>query len=123
MTDPVVENASPEEPSTSSNHAKSVTENPHGYPPFDPHHAPTYTNNQLRYYQISGANVDKTQLKDQLQERKNALELVDWLIGLPLERRADRGFPNWYDFAVMGQKTEVTLLSVLMRVEKAGEQF
>ena len=121
MTDPAVENTSPELPPTSSNHAKF--ENPHGYPPFDLHHVPTYTNNQLRYYQISGAllNVDKTQLKDQLQERKNTLELVDWLIGLPLECCAERGFPNWYDFAAMGQKTEVTLLSVLMRVEKAGE--
>ena len=80
MTDPVVENTSlstPEQPSTSQN---SVVENPHGYPPFDLHRVPTYTNNQLRYYQISGAllNVDKSQLKDQLQERKNALELVDW---------------------------------------------
>lgn len=80
MTDPVVENTSlstPEQPSTSQN---SVVENPHGYPPFDLHRVPTYTNNQLRYYQISGAllNVDKTQLKGQLQERKNALELVDW---------------------------------------------
>lgn len=83
MTDPVVENTSlstPEQPPTSSNHANSVVENPHGYPPFDLHRVPTYTNNQLRYYQISGAllNVDKTRLKDQLQERKNALELVDW---------------------------------------------
>ena len=80
MTDPVVENPSPEQPSTPSNHAKSVVENPHGYPPFDLHHVPTYTNNQLRYYQTSGAllDVDKTQLKGQLQERKNALELVDW---------------------------------------------
>ena len=80
MTDPVVENTTPEQPPTPSNHANSVVENPHGYPPFDLHRVPTYTNNQLRYYQISGAllNVDKTRLKDQLQERKNALELVDW---------------------------------------------
>jgi hypothetical protein len=73
MTDLVVEDTSPEQPPTSSNHAKFVVENPHGYPPFDLHHVPTYTNNQLRYYQISGAllNVDKTQLKDQLKERKS----------------------------------------------------
>ena len=41
-----------------------IIPNPQGYPPFDLCLLPTYTNNQLRYYHISGAilNVDEEKL-------------------------------------------------------------
>jgi hypothetical protein len=56
-----------------------TTNNPRGYPPFDLHLVPTYTNNQLRYYHISGAtlNVDQAEFKRRLEERKAALEMVN----------------------------------------------
>ena len=48
-------------------------------PPFDLRLVPTYTNNQLRRYYISRVilNVDKTELKKQMDERKATLELID----------------------------------------------
>ena len=53
--------------------------NPHGYPPFNLRHVPTYTNNQLRYYHISGAmlNADKAELKRQMEERQTAIDLIN----------------------------------------------
>ena len=41
-----------------------TAENLCGYPPFNIHFIPTYTNNQLRYYHMIGAmlDVDKTAL-------------------------------------------------------------
>ena len=35
-----------------------VVPNPRGYPPFNLRYLPTYTNNQLCYYHISGAMFD-----------------------------------------------------------------
>lgn len=55
-------------------------ENPRGYPPFDIRLVSSYTNNQLRHYHISGAmfNVDKTEFRNQMGERKTTLELINW---------------------------------------------
>ena len=55
-------------------------ENPHGYPPFELRHLPTYTNNQLRYYHTSGAmlDVDETEFRRLVQKRKDTLEMLDW---------------------------------------------
>ena len=57
-----------------------TADNPSGYPPFDINLIPAYTNNQLRYYHTIGAmlNLDKTMLKSQMEERKTALDLIDW---------------------------------------------
>ena len=54
--------------------------NPRGYPPFDLRLLPTYTNNQLRYYHISGAilNVDEDELARQMNKRRTALKAVNW---------------------------------------------
>src|SRR2546430_9970025 len=54
--------------------------NPRGYPPFDLRLLPTYTNNQLRYYHISGAilNVDEDKLARQMNKRRAALKAVNW---------------------------------------------
>jgi hypothetical protein len=50
------------------------------YPPFDLRNIPTYTNDQLRYYHISGATLDveEDKLKEQLEKRKRILELIGW---------------------------------------------
>lgn len=55
-------------------------DNPHGYPPFDLRLVPTYTNNQLHHYLVSGAmlSVDKAELKKQMEERKDMHEMVNW---------------------------------------------
>ena len=57
-----------------------TADNPHGYPPFNLHFVPTYTNDQLHHYHISGAmlSADKAELKQQMEERKAALELINW---------------------------------------------
>jgi len=57
-----------------------VVPNPRGYPPFDLRLLPTYTNNQLRYYHISGAmlDVDEEDLTRQLNKRRAALKAVNW---------------------------------------------
>src|SRR5256886_1312890 len=57
-----------------------TAENPSGYPPFNLRLIPTYTNNQLRYYHMTGAmlDADKAAVKNQLKERKTSLELIDW---------------------------------------------
>jgi len=57
-----------------------TAENPSGYPPFDLRLIPTYTNNQLRYYHMIGAmlDADKAAVKNQLEDRKASLELIDW---------------------------------------------
>src|SRR5438034_8398118 len=57
-----------------------VVSNPRGYPPFDLRLLPTYTNNQLRYYHISGAmlDVDEEDLTRQLNKRRAALKAVNW---------------------------------------------
>src|SRR5205809_841809 len=54
--------------------------NPRGYPPFDLHYMPSYTNRQLRYYQFSGATLDTdtNDLKKRLDERKVTLKALDW---------------------------------------------
>jgi hypothetical protein len=64
----------------SSARVTPARDNPRGYPPFDLSRVPTYSNNALYYYHISGAllNVDKTAFEKQLDERKASLELVDW---------------------------------------------
>ena len=64
-----------------------TVDNPRGYPPFDLHLTPTYTNNQLRYYHISGAtlDVDQAKFKKKLEERRTALELVNWNGNTPRE--------------------------------------
>jgi hypothetical protein len=61
-------------------HIAPMIKNQHGYPPFDLCHVPTYTNNQLHYYHISGAmlNVNKVELKEQMDDQKAALELINW---------------------------------------------
>ena len=58
----------------------SIIPNPRGYPPFNLHHLPTYTNNQLRYYYISGAilDVDEDKLARQMNKRRTALKTVNW---------------------------------------------
>ena len=62
-----------------ANSSLPPTDNPRGYPPFDLHRVPTYTNNQLRHYYISGATlgVDQAEFKRRLEERKTALEMVN----------------------------------------------
>ena len=57
-----------------------VVPNPRGYLPFDLRLLPTYTNNQLRYYHISGAmlNVDEEELARQINKRRAALKAVNW---------------------------------------------
>ena len=62
-----------------NSHPATTVNNPRGYPPFDLNLVPTYSNNQLRYYHISGAtlNVDQAEFKKKLEERKTALEMVD----------------------------------------------
>ena len=57
-----------------------VVSNPRGYPPFDLRLLPTYTNNQLRYYHISGAmlDVDEEDLTRQLNKRHAALKAINW---------------------------------------------
>jgi len=64
-----------------------TVDNPRGYPPFDLRLVPTYTNNQLRYYHISGAtlDVDQAKFKKKLEERRTALELVNWDGNTPRE--------------------------------------
>jgi hypothetical protein len=59
--------------------APSITNNSYSDPPFDLRLIPTYTNNQLRRYYISRVmlDVDKTELKKQMDERKATLELID----------------------------------------------
>ena len=53
--------------------------NPRGYPPFDLHQVPSYTNRQLRYYQFSSATLDTdtNDLKKRLDERKATLKALD----------------------------------------------
>src|SRR5215471_7563429 len=57
-----------------------TADNPSGYPLFDIRLVPAYTNSQLRYYHTIGAmlDIDKTVLKSKMEERKIALDLVDW---------------------------------------------
>ena len=57
-----------------------VIPNPRGYPPFNLRLLPTYTNNQLRYYHISGAilNVDEEELARQMNKRHTALKAINW---------------------------------------------
>ena len=57
-----------------------VVPNPRVYPPFNIHHLPTYTNNQLRYYHISGAmlDVDEEELAGQMNKRRAALKAINW---------------------------------------------
>src|SRR5437667_2203571 len=57
-----------------------IVPNPRGYSPFNLRHLPTYTNNQLRYYHISGAmlDVDEEDLTRQLNKRRAALKAVNW---------------------------------------------
>src|SRR5437667_12013166 len=57
-----------------------IVPNPRGYSPFNLRHLPTYTNNQLRYYHISGAmlDVDEEDLIRQLNKRRAALKAVNW---------------------------------------------
>jgi hypothetical protein len=66
--------------SSSNARVAPTDDNPHGYPSFDIRHVPTYTNNQLRYYHISGAllNADKNILKTQMDTRKSMNEMIDW---------------------------------------------
>ena len=66
---------------TSANtHVVSTADNSKGYPPFNIHLVPAYTNNQLCYYHTSEAllDIDKTRFRNQMKECKNILELVDW---------------------------------------------
>src|SRR5438034_9307404 len=57
-----------------------VVSNPRGYPPFDLRLLATYTNNQLRYYHISGAilDVDEEDLTRQLNKRRATLKAINW---------------------------------------------
>jgi hypothetical protein len=72
--------ATGETPAVSNIRVDPTPENPYGYPPFDVRLIPSYTNKQLRHYQITGAtlNADKNEFKNQMKERKTALELVNW---------------------------------------------
>ena len=56
-----------------------IVPNPRGYPPFNLRLLPTYTNNQLRYYYISGAilNVDEEELAKQMNKRYTALKAIN----------------------------------------------
>ena len=58
----------------------AIADNPRGYPPFEFHLVPTYTNRQLRHYHVSGAifDVDKEELKRKMDDRKEILDLVSW---------------------------------------------
>jgi hypothetical protein len=69
-----------ETPANTNARVKPTPENPFGYPPFALRFVPTYTNNQLRYYHVTGAllSVDKEELAVKLAERKDALALVNW---------------------------------------------
>src|SRR5437667_11795150 len=57
-----------------------IVPNPRGYPPFNLRYLPTYTNNQLRYYHISGAilDVDEDELARQMNKRCTAFKAVNW---------------------------------------------
>ena len=73
------------EPSTIANNAPDAlvlpdVPNPRSYPPFNLRLLPTYTNNQLRYYHISGAmlDVDEEELARQMNKRRAALKAVNW---------------------------------------------
>src|SRR6266516_3040261 len=63
--------------------------NPRGYPPFDLHQVPSYTNRQLRYYQFSGATLDTdtNDLKKRLDKRKATLKALDWDGNTPEDSR------------------------------------
>ena len=58
----------------------AIADNPRGYPPFEFHLVPTYTNRQLRHYHVSKAilDVDKEELKRKMDDRKEILDLVSW---------------------------------------------
>lgn len=78
--DPVEEPSAPPTGRHDGDSSLTDADNSQGYPSFDLRLVPTYTNNQLRHYHISGAtiDVDKAEFKKQMEERKAALELVDW---------------------------------------------
>src|SRR5205809_7879193 len=54
--------------------------NPRNYPPFDSRYIPAYSNNQLRYYQASGAllGVDDDELTRQINKRRTTLKATNW---------------------------------------------
>ena len=56
-----------------------TTKNPRDYPLFNLYLIPSYTNRQLRHYQIISAmlNTNKAEFKSQIKEYKPALELVN----------------------------------------------
>src|SRR5437667_9529345 len=70
-----------------------VVSNPRGYPPFDLRVLPTCTNNQLRYYHISGAILDVSEqdVSRQLNKRRAALKAINWNRD---SRESTRGTPT-----------------------------
>ena len=64
----------------SNTHVPPTPDNPHGYPPFNLCHVPTYTNNQLHHYYVSGAmlDVDKVKFMRLMEDCKAALKLINW---------------------------------------------
>ena len=51
-----------------------------GYPPFDMHLVPNYTNNQITYYYTTGVipTADQAQFHQLMKQRKTSLALIGW---------------------------------------------
>src|SRR5438477_4528803 len=61
-------------------HVPPTPENPHGYPPFDMHLVPNYTNNQITYYYTTGVipASDQAQFHQLMKQHKTSLDLIGW---------------------------------------------
>ena len=57
-----------------------MPENPRGYPPFDMHLVPNYTNNQITYYYTTGAipASDQARFHQLMKQCKTSLNLISW---------------------------------------------
>jgi hypothetical protein len=55
-------------------------DNPRGYPPFEMHRVPNYTNNQLTYYYTAGAipTAELTRFHQLMKQRKVSMDLLGW---------------------------------------------
>ena len=63
-------------------HVMPTSENPCGYPPFDMHLVPNYTNNQITYYYTTGAipAADQARFHQLMKQHKMSLDLMGWCI-------------------------------------------
>src|SRR5436190_20579147 len=61
-------------------HVSPTPENPHGYPLFNMHLVPNYTNNQITHYYTTGVipAADQPQFHQLMKQQKTSLDLIGW---------------------------------------------